>query len=73
MSRRISETDNGTEMLRCNQCDARVIADHYSKAVGLKGYQFCPYCGAKMEVPKSIQKAIDRLNDFCSYGERSSE
>lgn len=61
MARWISEYDNGTEMLRCSYCDARVIADHYKKAVGLNGYQHCPYCGTLMDIPKQVQDALDLL------------
>ena len=59
MSKWIIDTDTGTEMLRCESCGSRMIAEHYRKAVGLRGYDYCPYCGAEKERPKEIQKQID--------------
>lgn len=61
MAKWIKEMDCGAEMLRCGKCDARVILKHYRQAVGLKGYDHCPYCGEPMERPKKIQDLLDRL------------
>ena len=48
MSKWIVDTDTGTEMLRCESCGSRMVAEYYRKAVGLRGYDYCPYCGADM-------------------------
>ena len=63
MAKWIKEKDCGDEMLRCENCNARVRLDHYSKAVGLLGYDYCPYCGTKMERPKEVAEVIARLDD----------
>ena len=62
MHKWIKESDNGTLMLRCSNCDCRVMLEHYERAVGLKGYDYCPYCGAKMERPKPVQDRIDSMD-----------
>ena len=63
MSKWIIDTDTGTEMLRCETCGSRIIAEHYRKAVGLRGYDYCPYCGAEKERPKEIQERIDFMTN----------
>lgn len=40
--------DNGIKMLECPECECRVIRIPYENAVGRKGFQFCPCCGAKL-------------------------
>ena len=57
----IETEDNGEPMLMCSDCEARIILQPYSRAVGLKGYDFCPYCGLKKYRPKDVQAAIERL------------
>lgn len=44
----IIEIDTGEEMLRCSECDNRVIKKWYRMAVGTDANK-CPYCGARME------------------------
>lgn len=56
------ELDGTSEMLRCDACDSRVILEYYSKAVGLMGYEYCPYCGAKMQRPKDVAKRIEQMD-----------
>lgn len=43
----IIEIDTGEEMLRCSECDNRVIKKWYRLAVGTDANK-CPYCGAGM-------------------------
>ena len=62
----ISDIDCGCEMLRCENCDARVIADHYKRAVGLAGYSYCPYCGTKLDSPKWVKDTIGKFQIDCS-------
>lgn len=40
--------DTDTRMYECPDCGCRMIADPYDKAVGSRGYNFCPYCGKNM-------------------------
>lgn len=40
--------DNDEEMLVCPDCKCRMIWRWYELAVGQKGLNFCPYCGARM-------------------------
>lgn len=63
MGKWIKEQDNGSDMLKCSSCEARVILEWYQRAVGLNGYDYCPYCGEKMDRPKEIQKRIDVFKD----------
>lgn len=42
------QIDNGCEMNTCSVCGCRSIKQWYDSAVGTKGYNFCPYCGADM-------------------------
>ena len=45
--------DNDEEMYECSVCKCRMIKEPYDLAVGMRGYNYCPYCGAKMtEVKK---------------------
>lgn len=67
MSKWIKELDNGNEMLRCGNCDSRVILDHYRKAVGLRGFDYCPYCGVRMERPKDVAERIEQLRADCPW------
>lgn len=46
----VHEIDTGADMLKCSACECRVIELEYKTAVGLQGFTYCPYCGAKMEV-----------------------
>ena len=59
MAKWFKESDCGTDMLRCGNCDSRVVLDHYRRAVGLKGYDYCPYCGERMDRPKDIAERIE--------------
>ena len=43
------DIDNDMQMLRCESCGGRVIRKWYDRAVGNKGFQYCPYCGKRME------------------------
>ena len=43
----VHEVDTGTAMLKCPECECRVIEKWYRLAVGTKANK-CPYCGAKM-------------------------
>ena len=40
--------DTDTLMIECDACGCRVHAVQYAKAVGICGYRFCPYCGARI-------------------------
>lgn len=40
--------DNGLQMYTCPECECRMIKVNYDYAVGTKGYNYCPYCGADM-------------------------
>jgi len=40
--------DNGFKMYTCPECECRMIKNNYDYAVGLKGFNYCPYCGADM-------------------------
>ena len=42
--------DTGVLHLTCGrkECEGNVSAVMYARAVGLHGYRFCPYCGARM-------------------------
>ena len=48
----VHEIDTGADMLKCSACECRVIELEYKTAVGLQGFTYCPYCGAKMESGK---------------------
>lgn len=48
LGRWIREVDNSAYMLRCPDCDGRVVAENYLLAVGGYGTRHCPYCGSKM-------------------------
>lgn len=67
MSKWIKDIDYGMVMLRCENCSGRVIFDHYSRAVGLKGYDYCPYCGTQMQRPKLIADQIKKIETDCSW------
>lgn len=41
--------DNDEKMYECSVCKCRMIKEPYDLAVGMHGYNYCPYCGAKME------------------------
>lgn len=45
-------TDTGFDMYECSSCECRMIKKWYDLAVGRKGYQYCPYCGSRMEKDK---------------------
>ncbi len=45
----MTEYDTHTKMLACSACGGRVIYSAYTSAVGMRGYAYCPYCGARME------------------------
>ena len=47
----IIEIDTGEEMLRCSECDNRVIKKWYRMAVGTDANK-CPYCGVRMEIER---------------------
>ena len=47
-SRWVIETDNDCQMLKCEVCGCRIIRRWYDRAVGDRGYEYCPYCGKKM-------------------------
>lgn len=40
--------DNGFKMYTCPECECRMTKNHYDFAVGLKGFNYCPYCGSDM-------------------------
>lgn len=57
----IETEDNGEPMLTCSDCEARIRLQPYSRAVGLLGYDYCPYCGKPKIRPNDIGAAIERL------------
>ena len=42
--------DNSLKMYECSGCKCRMYKDYYDRAVGLKGFRFCPYCGEEKQV-----------------------
>lgn len=51
-----NEIDTGTEMMACSVCGARVVKQPYISAVGSKGYAYCPYCGARMDLDEVTER-----------------
>ena len=47
--------DNGTPMLECSACGCRVKRESFMDAVGEKGFNFCPYCGADLREGEDIK------------------
>lgn len=46
--------DNDEDMYTCPKCESRMVAESYDRAVGLEGYNFCPYCGTDMRKPTQM-------------------
>lgn len=44
----INTEDNDHPMYECSECGCRMFKKEYDIAVGTRGYNFCPYCGADM-------------------------
>ena len=45
----INKIDTRSPMYECSLCKCRVSADEYTRAVGFRGFSYCPYCGVEME------------------------
>lgn len=45
----LNSEDTGEKMYECSYCECRMIARWYDMAVGLYGFKYCPYCGARMD------------------------
>lgn len=51
-----TEIDLDMKMLACSACGGRAFAEDYARALGTKGFSYCPYCGAKMENADAVSR-----------------
>lgn len=62
------DEDTGSVMCRCPECGGRLTISHYAY---VNPYNFCPYCGEKLEEGKLTAKRIEVYGNSEEVEERA--